>query len=246
MNAMKNLMGIVFLLLTLQTFSQISSINVKNDSVKIQRAELVIENQSRNVKGILQNMGNGRTEFRMLQLENLGDTAIAIKGQDTMAFKGSGSNTIQSPVPFSLSVQAINSTQQRLKWWKSPQDLYTLPKVGVIGGSQGKGAFTSTYRNSIIGRLTTYLEQVASSPVVTNYCQNGYNTRQLMPNGSNQWVDANNNITKALSDGNKIIILVTPSNDADPNNPSGGATPLTETMANIAAIEDACVKSGAV
>ena len=245
MKTMKYSMGIVLTLLTLQTFSQ-SNLKIKQDSIKIQRAELVIENQSRDVKGILQNMGGGRTEFRMLQLENLGDTAIAIKGQDTMAFKGSGSNTIQSPVPFSLSVQAINSTQQRLKWWKSPQDLYVLPKVGVIGGSQGKGAFTSTYRNSIIGRVTTYLEQVASSPVVTNYCQNGYNTRQLLPNGSNQWVDANNNITKALADGNKIIILVTPSNDADPNNPSGGATPLTETMANIAAIEDACVKSGAV
>lgn len=242
---MKRLIGLVFLLLTQQAFSQ-SKVQVKKDSVKILNAELVIENESRNVKGVLHNAGNGRTEFKVLQLENLGDTAIAIKGQDTIAFKGgSGSSVVQNPVPFTLSIRAISSTQQQLKWWKSPQDLYTLPKVGVIGGSQGKGAFTSTYNNSIIGRLTTYLNSVATSPVVINYCQNGYNTRRLMPNGANSYVDASNNITKALADGNKIIILVTPSNDADPNNPAGGATSLSETMANIAVIEDACVKAGA-
>lgn len=241
---MKRILICLFSLFAASTAFSQSSLQVKNDSVKVRNAELIIENNTRQVQGILQNMGNGRTEFRKLQLENLGDTAIAITGHDTVSFKAGNGNG-SGEMELNLSVHAINSTQQQLKWWKAPQDLYDAPKVGVIGGSQGKGAFTSTYANSIIGRLTTYLQQVATGTVVTNYCQNGYNTRQMMPNGSNQWVDATRNITKVLADGNKIVILVTPSNDADPNNPAGGAMPLSETMSNIAAIEDACNRAGA-
>lgn len=226
------------------TFSQ-SALQVKQDTVKVRNAELHIENASRQVPGVLHNIGNGKTEFKRLQLVNLADTAIAIAGHDTIGFKGGSGSGDHPGMPLNLSVRAINSTQQQLKWWKTPQDLYTAPKVGVIGGSQGKGAFTSSYATSVIGRLNSYLQQVTTGAVVNNYCENGYNTRRLMPNGSNQWVDVNRNITKVLADGNKIVILVTPSNDADPNNPAGGATSLSETMSNIAAIEDACNKAGA-
>ncbi|MFD2887122.1 PKD domain-containing protein [Chitinophaga cymbidii] len=231
------------LLQSLSIFAQ-SALQVKQDTVKVRNAELIIENNSRNVQGVLHNAGNGQVTFQRLQLEKIGDTAIAITGHDTLNIR-LGAGSTGGSQELHLSVRAIDATQQQLKWWKAPQDLYTAPKVGVIGGSQGKGAYTSTYANSIIGRLEGYLQQVASGAVVTNYCQNGYNTRRLMPDGSNQWVDVTRNITKALSDGNKIIILVTPSNDADPNNPWGGATTLTETMSNIAAIDDACNRAGA-
>lgn len=237
----------LYLLLLYSSFGMAQTgayIQVKDDSVKVRQAELVIENSSKNVNGFLFNKASGKTEFRKLELVNLSDTAIAIAGQDTILFRGGGPGAVSVIPEVFLSVRAIDAANQQLKWWKTPQDLYTSPRVGVLGGSQGKGAFTSTYSNSVIGRLTTYLNQVCTNPVVTNYCENGYNTRRISPTGANQYVDVSRNITKALADGNKIIILVTPSNDADPNG-AGGATPIEETLANIALIEDACIRAGA-
>jgi hypothetical protein len=222
-----------------------SNLQVRRDSIKVLQAEFIIQNRTKDTSGFLFNKGNGSTEFRRLRLVTLGDTAIAIPGQDTVRVKMSGGSVVQPDANMTLSITPLDGSNQQLRWWKAPQDLYTSPKVGVIGGSQGKGAYTSVYAKSIIGRLTAYLNQVCTTPVVTNYCENGYSTRRLVPNGTNQWVDVNKNITKALADGNKIIVLVTPSNDEDPGSPTGGAMPLTETISNIALIEDACVRAGA-
>ncbi|SIN69247.1 tail fiber domain-containing protein [Chitinophaga niabensis] len=61
---------------------------IRADSVRIYNvcdtAELIIENRTRGVAGFLYNKGNGRTEFRRLQLESIGGNQIAISGQDTL------------------------------------------------------------------------------------------------------------------------------------------------------------------
>ena len=78
---------LVFLLLTQLAKSQ-HVYQIRADSVRIYNvcdtAELIIENRTRGVAGFLYNKGNGRTEFRRLQLESIGGNQIAISGQDTL------------------------------------------------------------------------------------------------------------------------------------------------------------------
>ncbi|MBC9929525.1 tail fiber domain-containing protein [Chitinophaga qingshengii] len=61
---------------------------IRADSVRIYNvcdtAELIIENRTQGVNGFLYNKGAGRTEFRKVRLEKIGDTQIAITGQDTL------------------------------------------------------------------------------------------------------------------------------------------------------------------
>lgn len=61
---------------------------IRADSVRIYNvcdtAELIIENRTRHTNGFLYNKGAGRTEFRKVRLEKIGDTQIAITGQDTL------------------------------------------------------------------------------------------------------------------------------------------------------------------
>lgn len=62
--------------------------SIRADSVRIYNvcdtAELILENKTQGVTGYLYNKGLGRTEFRKLQLKNIGGTRIAIIGQDTL------------------------------------------------------------------------------------------------------------------------------------------------------------------
>lgn len=64
---------------------------IRADSVRIfnicDTAELIIENRTQNIRGFLYNKGGGRTEFRQLQLIAVGDSAIAIPGQDTLSLR---------------------------------------------------------------------------------------------------------------------------------------------------------------
>jgi hypothetical protein len=50
-------------------------------------AELIIENNTSNVNGYLHNKGKGRTEFSRLRLVAVGDSALAIPGQDTLLLR---------------------------------------------------------------------------------------------------------------------------------------------------------------
>ena len=78
------------LLSSLATFAQ-HIYQIRADSVRIfnicDTAELILENHTRQVKGFLYNKGGGRTEFRQLQLVAVGDSAIAIPGQDTLSLR---------------------------------------------------------------------------------------------------------------------------------------------------------------
>lgn len=104
---MKYLILCLFALLMLSQVRGQSSLMVKRDTITIRNAELNIQNSSRTVPGVLFNNGNGYTEFKKIRLENLGDSALAITGQDTVRFKsGNAFNTGES-FPLILSVRSL-------------------------------------------------------------------------------------------------------------------------------------------
>ncbi|MCF6405526.1 pyocin knob domain-containing S74 family peptidase [Chitinophaga filiformis] len=73
---------------TSQVMAQKHVYQIRADSVRIysgcDTAELIIENKTKDTLGFLYNKGNGRTEFRKLQLQTVGINGIAITGQDTL------------------------------------------------------------------------------------------------------------------------------------------------------------------
>lgn len=68
-------------------------VRVSGDSVRVVNGELIIGNDTKDVNGALINLGQGVTAFQRLQLAILGDSAIAIVGQDTT--KWSQNNSAQ-------------------------------------------------------------------------------------------------------------------------------------------------------
>ncbi|MBC9929528.1 tail fiber domain-containing protein [Chitinophaga qingshengii] len=78
---------ITIVLLTATTRAQ-QIYQIRADSVRIYNvcdtAELILENRTQGTLGFLFNKGGGRTEFRRLRLEKIGDSRIAISGQDTI------------------------------------------------------------------------------------------------------------------------------------------------------------------
>src|SRR6218665_846452 len=223
-------------------------LQVVDDSVRVANGELVVRNQTRAVTGVLMNKGNGVTEFRNLKMIKQGDSTLFILGQDTTAITATGKASgyvVEYPDrTVNLNVRPYDANNMQLKWWKTNNDFYISPKIGIIGVSQGKGDYASSYANSTMGRLQSFIYGACQNAVVINYSQNGYNSRRLAPTGSNAYVDNQYNVTKALADGNKIIILCNTGNDFL-NSGAGGAVPVSEAMANTLLIADACEKAGA-
>ncbi|SHN42216.1 hypothetical protein [Chitinophaga sp. CF418] len=112
-------------------------------------------------------------------------------------------------------------------------------KIAIIGDSQGAGSFQSS-GHTLVSKLNT----LYPNAVITNYCMAGYNSRQLAPDGTNSYVDPLHNITKAINDGNTVIIVVNTSDDSHVEG-AGGVVPLTEWQANLNAIDAAAINAGA-
>ncbi|MFX1703455.1 hypothetical protein PV783_05845 [Chitinophaga sp. CC14] len=76
-----------WLMLSMISFGQ-QIYQIRADSVRIYNvcdtAELILENRTQGVSGFLFNKGRGRTEFRKVRLEKIGNSQIAITGQDTL------------------------------------------------------------------------------------------------------------------------------------------------------------------
>ncbi|PWV47115.1 SGNH/GDSL hydrolase family protein [Chitinophaga sp. S165] len=230
-----------FLVSSLLSWGQ-TTLKVTNDTVRVIKAELKLQNSTSDSTGFLFNTGKGSTQFKRIKLINLGDTAIAIPGQDTLSVRFSGGYSLNSP-DVSLGVRALEGSNVKLKWWQSDNELYQSARIGVIGDSQGAGSYASTFSNSIVGLLQSYIYSVSPNAAVTNYCKDGYNSRNLAPDGSNSYVDTQRNITKAIADGNTIIILINTSNDYASNS-SGGEMTNEEALSNTLLIEDLCKRNG--
>jgi hypothetical protein len=86
----------LFVLLVIVLFSTIASAQyvyqIKADSVKIHndscKAELIIENSTKNVDGFLRNKGNGRTEFSRIVVK-AGDSTYSLGSKDTLQVSSS-------------------------------------------------------------------------------------------------------------------------------------------------------------
>jgi hypothetical protein len=81
------LCAVAFLLLANYSWAQ-HVYQIRADTVRIYNtcdtAELVLENRTKGTLGFLYNKGDGRTEFRKLQLSRIGSSGLAISGQDTI------------------------------------------------------------------------------------------------------------------------------------------------------------------
>jgi hypothetical protein len=140
---------------------------------------------------------------------------------------------------FILSIKRI-AEGQLLKYGYKPDDLTSSGvKLAFVGDSQGTNFFTGAQSIEARTKLTY------PNLTVTNYCVSGYNSRRMMPNGSNQYVDTAKNITKAIADGNNIIIIIDTSNDSDSTNPAGGEVPIVEWQTNLDVIDQYALNAGA-
>jgi hypothetical protein len=83
----KLILSLLICLISSQLFAQYTY-QIQADSVRIYNtcdtAELIIENRTQDTLGFLFNKGMGRTEFRKLRLQTVGNNSIAITGQDTL------------------------------------------------------------------------------------------------------------------------------------------------------------------
>lgn len=92
---------------------------IRADSVRIYNvcdtAELIIENRTQGVNGFLYNKGAGRTEFRKVRLEKIGDSRIAITGQDTSTRKQDCFDTNSSLAITMKAVQELSTQNEALQ-----------------------------------------------------------------------------------------------------------------------------------
>jgi uncharacterized small protein (DUF1192 family) len=113
-------------LATSQVMAQKNVYQIRADSVRIysgcDTAELIIENGTKDTLGFLFNKGNGRTEFRKLQLQTVGSNAIAITGQDTL----------QLGTIIKTAVDTIYTSGNTLYYRKTDGKVYSA----VVGSSE--------------------------------------------------------------------------------------------------------------
>lgn len=68
---------------------------VDADSVRLLQGELILKNKTRNIPGVLLNTGDGITHFEILKLGAIGDSALAILGQDTLNMVAFGAGDVR-------------------------------------------------------------------------------------------------------------------------------------------------------
>jgi hypothetical protein len=100
----------VILLSALTRMQAQNDFTIKADSVIITNdgapAELIIENSTKNIKGLLVNKGNGHTEFR--QVQKLNDSTFVF-GTDTFTVKGAGKGLQQVTDAGNTTTHYINA-----------------------------------------------------------------------------------------------------------------------------------------
>lgn len=136
---------------TSQVMAQKNVYQIRADSVRIysgcDTAELIIENRTKDTLGFLFNKGKGRTEFRKLQLQTVGNNAIAITGQDTL----------QLGAIIKTTVDTLYTSGTNLYYRKTDGTVVTVPLNLAPRAATG---WTTTsgpgwYRIAINGNATT-------------------------------------------------------------------------------------------
>src|ERR1700748_2288591 len=101
-----------------------SLMNLLSDTVRISNAtdsgELVLQNHTRAVQGVLYNKGNGATEFRVLKFVRVGDSTLMILGKDTTSITGGAAGNVYLGEPdILLSATALDTAHMLFHWWKT-------------------------------------------------------------------------------------------------------------------------------
>lgn len=208
------LFTIALLLQCLYLFSQSSVIQVKQDSVKIRNAELVIESRTKGTPGVLYNIGDGRTEFRRIELKNLGDTALAIVGQDTLKYSGLGGASGKSvqfktgasqgyPVAGDSIYTNPDFTGKNLKVWRNGSFQYRDLSDGVLVDSTiGK----ITFRPALTQGERVYIEAMSGISLVFIYPPAGFFTNLTQLNAG-AFDHGNNTFTLRWATNNNTLSL---------------------------------------
>lgn len=165
---MKKLLVTAALLFTGTLLFAQTAVRVKQDTVTVKDAELIIYNRTRTTPGVLVNKGNGQTEFKLLQLRSLGDTAIALIGQDTLNYSGGASG---KSVQFKVGVGAgfpvagdstftdTSFINRNVKVWRNGAFQYRDPSDGVLVDSTlGK----ITFRPALTSNERVYIEALSN------------------------------------------------------------------------------------
>jgi lysophospholipase L1-like esterase len=88
----------------------------------------------------------------------------------------------------------------------------TSIKIVVLGSSTAAGTGASSYNNSWVGRLDSWLNSNIAWHTVTNLAMGGFSTEKIRPTGSGS-PDEARNINAALTYNPDLIIVNMPSND---------------------------------
>ncbi|NML38411.1 hypothetical protein HHL17_14480 [Chitinophaga sp. G-6-1-13] len=137
-------MKTLFFSITIVLFSFFASAQqiyqIRADSVRIYNicdtAELIIENRTQGTQGFLYNKGAGRTEFRRVRLEKIGDSKIAITGQDTIDLRTlSGIGGIESIFRQGDDIIYVKNGQQFNVYAPVP-GFVNVPNAGASGPAE--------------------------------------------------------------------------------------------------------------
>src|ERR1044072_1705644 len=148
---MKLLFLFAVILVSAYTQTQAQDFTIKADKVIITNdgspAELVIENSTKNIKGILVNKGNGHTEFRSIQ--KLNDSTIVI-GTDTIIIKGVGKDLQQVTNAGKTTTHYINANGGYYQ--RDTLLLHGTDSIIKVGFNAGK-LNGSADKNTVIGPM---------------------------------------------------------------------------------------------
>lgn len=142
-----------------------------------------------------------------------------------IAIVGPGLNSYEWTIPNTISTQCLVRVMSGALSDQSSsaftiQDAPCSGTIVVLGSSTAAGVGPSSPDSAWVKRYSAALQTINSEIEVINLAQGGYTTFQILPTGTtipsgvNETIDANRNITKALTYNPYAIIVNMPSNDA--------------------------------
>lgn len=163
----KLLLSLLFVLFIVSTTLAQLDFRVKSDTIVLTNgtspAELIIENSTKNIKGILVNRGNGQTEFR--QVQRLNDSTFVF-GYDTLTFGGGAAQSLQQVTDagkttprfinadsgyYQRGIPLLVATDSILKLGYHAGESNTTGGGNTAIGNQALQNNTSGYNNTAVG-----------------------------------------------------------------------------------------------
>lgn len=158
-------------------------------------AELVIENSTKNIKGVLVNTGEGHTTF--MPVLKLNDSTIVI-GTDTLVFRGGGGSLQQVTDAGNSTTNYINA--QGGYYQHNNRLLHTTDSMLAVGYNAGQ-ANTSGIYNTAVGHGALQNNTTGDRNTALGY----HSLQQNNTGGSNVSIGANNLVSNTSGGANTGI-----------------------------------------